>query len=156
VPKANKGQAQKSALELDLKNISLDRVSFRDKSDKIDNSYILENGELAIEKVDITNKTILINTIQLNGPEINLSKLGLLAQKSGKALWTDTNWVIKINKLSVANGKFATEGWPNQSILNRLGQHMNDARISLENVVLDKGIAFKSSKYKRLTRRLGD
>ena len=153
VPKANKDQAQKSALELDLKNISLDRVSFRDKSDKIDNSYILENGELAIEKVDITNKTILINTIQLNGPEINLSKLGLLAQKSGKALWTDTNWVIKINKLSVANGKFATEGWPNQSILNRLGQHMNDARISLENVVLDKGaLSFKVEQIQALNQ----
>lgn len=163
-------QKNTTPMQLDLDNISLDKIQLTSYNENTTQSIIGEIATLSveIEKLNLISKELSISTFELNEPSLAFTrvssnplvtqgKAALTEQRSDGSIDEDDipqNWTVSIDAFNLSDGDFKSKMKSN-IVYNNPHKHIdyNDFEISKVNLefqdletILDRSAALKSFK----------
>lgn len=129
----------KSALELDLKNISLSNIRYLSGAKSNQSDYFIRNGLILVKELDFQNKKFIIENIELDEPIIKIEKSTSRSQKSDFTFFNDTIIQIAVDRVAINKGYLSFHGWPESHVLHHFNAGTDGVQIRLDSIRLQKG-----------------
>lgn len=109
--------------ELDIKVVELNNISFNNIDGWIgqDLKAFVRKLYLTADEIDLKNKNIAINQVNLDGvffaindytgnrPASNFKKPGSISADTSQLQWNTNNWKLTVSKISLTNSKFSND-----------------------------------------------
>jgi hypothetical protein len=127
----------KSSLELDLRDISFQRVMFQQIRDQSKMVVSLEQGNIIVKLVDLEHKIFDLSKVSLNAPDFRLDQYSTGVSNGKLDLFGDSLLTIRIATLDLDHGNVYMDSRQKQPSFNKLLSNIKDIKISLDSVSFD-------------------